>query len=372
MRIANRDIGSSHPPYIIAEIGVNHDGSVDRAIELVEHAKAAGADAIKLQYFETDRLMSKSAKLAAYQAAAGETDPIAMLRRLEFSLADMDRVVNRAHALGLHAIVTCFSTELVAEAEKLPFDAYKTASPDIIHRPLLHALAMTGKPLIVSTGASELEEVERAVTWLSEWGAAERLALLQCVSCYPTGLENAAFEGIGALSSVSAGPIGYSDHTREIDTSWRVVALGACILEKHLTYNQLARGPDHAASLEPDQFARYVAYAKDAHAGTSLAGLRPWIDRDGRTVVRMDDPVFVGAVKEVLPCERDVRTVSRQSLIATRDLPTGHALMERDITIKRPGTGIPPFELDLAIGRTLARPVEADTVITWDALGGET
>ncbi|MEZ6163705.1 MAG: N-acetylneuraminate synthase family protein [Phycisphaerales bacterium] len=137
MNIGNRQIGLDHPPYIIAEIGVNHDGQVDRALSLTDAAADAGADAVKLQFFRTDLLMSKAAKLAAYQKNAGETDPIEMLRRLELSLSDLARVVDRAHQLGIHAIVTVFSTQLVEVAR---WDAYKTASPDIVNRPLLEAV----------------------------------------------------------------------------------------------------------------------------------------------------------------------------------------------------------------------------------------
>ena len=133
MQIGDRKIGVDQPPYIIAEIGVNHDGEVARALELTDAAADAGADAVKLQFFETDRLMSKAAKLAAYQKNAGETDPIEMLKRLELTIDEMALVVDRAHERGIHAIVTVFSMELVEVAETLAWDAYKTASPDIVN-----------------------------------------------------------------------------------------------------------------------------------------------------------------------------------------------------------------------------------------------
>ena len=154
MRIGDRSIGREHSPYIIAEIGVNHDGSCECAQELVRAAAKAGADAAKFQYFETDRLMSNAAKLAAYQRAAGESDPISMLRRLELPIEDLAKCVTLAHELGIHAIVTVFSTELVRSADLLAWDAYKTASPDLIHKPLLLALSATGKPMILSTGSA--------------------------------------------------------------------------------------------------------------------------------------------------------------------------------------------------------------------------
>lgn len=334
MHISEKEIGPGHPPYVIAEIGVNHDGEVSRAIELTDAAADAGADAVKLQLFETDRLMSKAAKLAAYQKDAGETDPLKMLRRLELSIDEMAQVVDRAHERGIHAIVTVFSVELVEVAERLAWDAYKSASPDIINRPLLEAMAGTGKPLIVSTGASTLDEVVRAAEWLN--GIRDRLAFLQCVSSYPA-LE-AALGGIAAIHHATGLPTGYSDHTPELDTSVRGMHAGACVFEKHLTYDHTAAGPDHAASLEPFAMAAYIASAK---AGTCI------------------DPPKSGE-KAVLDCERDVREVSRQSLVSTRDLAEGETITHEMLTIKRPGTGIAPSRLDEIVGRRLVRDVEAD------------
>ncbi len=334
MHIGTRKFGDQAAPYVIAEIGVNHDGEVARALELTDAAAKAGADAVKLQLFQTDLLMSKAAKLAAYQVAAGETDPIEMLRRLELSIDEMGAVVERAHKHGLHAIITVFSVELVDQAESLAWDAYKSASPDIINRPLLEAMAETGKPLIVSTGASTMDEVMRAVGWLEH--NRDRLALLQCVSSYPA--PEPALDGIGVLHRATGLPIGYSDHTHAIETGRDAVALGAVILERHLTHDTRAPGPDHAASLEPAQFARYIALVHAAQPSCSRS---------------------LGA-KTVLACERDVRRVSRQSLVTRVPLPAGHTLKRTDLTIKRPGTGIEPWWLDEVLGCVLAKGIEGD------------
>ena len=256
MMIGDRHIGREHPPYIIAELGVNHDGSVERALEMTDAAAEAGADAIKLQLFRAEMLMSRASRLAGYQAAAGEHDPVEMLRRLELSIEQMATVVQHAHEHGLHAMVTVFSLPLVDIAAQLEWDAFKTASPDIIHRPLLEALMATGKPMIVSTGASTMEEVRRAAAWLAP--ASSRTAFLQCVSSYPTRDEDSSFGGIGALRDALGAVVGYSDHTPRIDSGAEAVQHGACILEKHLTWNRSAAGPDHAASLDPAQFTRFV------------------------------------------------------------------------------------------------------------------
>jgi sialic acid synthase SpsE len=338
-------IGPDHPVYVIAEIGVNHDGSEERARALVRAAAEAGADAIKLQLFEADRLMSAGSSLATYQREAGERDPRAMLRRLELSVDQMESIVALAHELGIHAIVTPFSAELVDLAEHLPFDAYKTASPDIIHRPLLERLIATGKPLIISTGASEPEEVQRALGWLeeAERGSLGRVALLQCVSSYPTSMAQAALGGVQALAQMFDGPVGYSDHTREVETGALAVAIGAHVLEKHLTYDRGAAGPDHSASLDPADLKQYVHLVR--HMPRELR----------HTPAPHPDPV-----KRVLEIERDVRRVSRQSLVLARDGRAGERLAPGDLTVKRPGTGIPPFMLRQTIGRTLARDVRAD------------
>ena len=386
MKIGNREIGLDHPPYVIAEIGVNHDGEVSRALELTDAAAEAGADAVKLQYFETDRLMSKAAKLAVYQKAAGETDPIAMLRRLELTLDEMVLVVDRAHERGIHAIVTVFSTELVERAEALAWDAYKTASPDIVNKPLLDRLAHTGKPMIVSSGASTLDEVVRAVGWLES--VRDRLAVLQCVSCYPA--PQMALGGIKAIANVIELPVGYSDHN--VFTSGAgAVSYGACMLEKHITYDCKAQGPDHKASLWEGMFAEYVRLAK-----TAKAEGRSSIDKmyESRGMVReplgldlrlyLQSSLFTSKTeagnafgvdhnpieKRVLDCERDVRAVSRQSVVSVGPIQTGTTITREHLTIKRPGTGILAYRLDEVIGSTATRDIEADVPLTEADLAG--
>jgi sialic acid synthase SpsE len=358
---------------VIAELGVNHDGSLEKALALTRAAAGAGADAIKLQLFEAERLMSRASRLAEYQEAAGELDPVAMLKRLELPLEAMARIVAQAHELKLHAIVTVFSLELVGPSRQIEWDAYKAASPDIINRPLLEAMAgmeqtrqaepASGPPLIISTGASTLQEVARALSWLHP--IRERLAVLQCVSSYPTTSANAELGGIAAISDIFPGAVGYSDHTPDTLTAALAVALGAKILEKHLTLNKRAVGPDHAASLTPAEMSQYVDYARRAH--TAKEHLR-------EVHTEADLAGFVGAAekisapgttferaKRVLPIEEDVRRVSRQSLTTVQKLEAGHRITREDLTVKRPGTGVAPFRMAEVVGRCLKRAVEADS-----------
>jgi len=337
LRIGERSIDSIEKPYIIAEIGVNHDGSVDRALELVELAVEAGADAVKVQYFEADRLLSGAARLAAYQRESGASDPFDLLRALELSIDDMAEIVARAHRLNLHAIVTPFSVEHVGSIGALAWDAFKTASPDIVNRPLIDAITRLGRPMIVSTGAADEDEVRRAIGWLA--CACDRLALLQCVSAYPTKDTDAALGGVSALREMFDGPVGYSDHTTATDTGALAVAAGAIVLEKHITDDRNAPGPDHAASLEPRSFAEYVRLARRAHV---MLGPRE---------------------KRVLEAERDVRNVSRQSVVAARDIRAGELITREALTIRRPGGGVEPWRLNEVVGKVAARRIACDEVI---------
>jgi sialic acid synthase SpsE len=340
MRIGDRLIDADHEPFVIAEIGVNHDGSVERAVELVDAAARAGADAVKLQLFETDRLLSRAAKLAAYQERGGTNDPFAMLRALELSTHDMTPIVERAHRSGLHAIVSIFSVELVDHAERLPFDAWKTASTDLINRPLIERMCATDRPIILSTGAATMDEVAETIVWIGD----HPHLFMHCVSAYPTPDEDAALGARLAMMRLTPRALGYSDHTAAVDTGALAVASGACMLEKHFTYDRGAPGPDHAASLDEAQFAEYVRLAR-----------RAWRMR-GRIE------------KTVSAIEQDVRAVSRQSITTTRPLAPGHTVERGDLTIKRPGTGLPPVHLESTIGRRIARPVEADLPLTEDDL----
>ena len=371
MRIGDREIGVDFPPYVIAEIGVNHDGEVTRALELTDAAADAGADAVKLQFFETDRLMSKAAKLAVYQRNAGETDPIEMLRRLELTIDEMELVVDRAHERGIHAIVTVFSTELVEIAETLAWDAYKSASPDIVNKPLLEAMARTGKPMIVSTGASTLDEIVQAVGWLDN--ARDRLAVLQCVSCYPA--PDSALGGITAIADATGLVVGYSDHTAELETGQMACVWGARVLEKHITYDRLAPGPDHQASLIASlELRRYIelscAHTILSEAFCVATGHSKGVSTDNVAgyLSAMNMAEQTATQKRVLDCERDVREVSRQSVVSVESISAGTTITRGMLAIKRPGTGILAYRLDEVVGRTAARDIDGDVPIVEEDL----
>jgi len=352
MRIGNLRIAQDAPPLVIAEIGVNHDGSMDQARALVDAACDAGADAVKVQWFEAKSLLSRAAILAKYQADAHESDPLAMLRRLELSAEELAALCDYIRARGALAIATVFSPGHVAPAAACAWDAFKVASPDLVNRPLLDELLKTGRALLVSTGASEAEEVRRTHEHLRTVGA--EAVFLHCVSAYPTAMESAALGAIGHVSALTGGVAGYSDHTEFVETGALAVACGARALEKHITLDRSLSGPDHAASLEPGAFAEYALRAREAF-------------EDG-WAAPADHPAIGSAlgdgVKRVLEIERDVRNVSRQSLVALRDIEAGEVIRRADLTTKRPGTGVSAWRIDEVVGAAAAERIEADWPIT--------
>ena len=277
--------------------------------------------------------------MAGYQDGKA-ADARALLDGLALSIDALKRLKGAAHARGLRFIVTPFSLADVADLATVGVDAVKIASPDAVNTPLLDAAAGLGVPLLVSTGTCGLGELDAAADVVRRTGG----ALLQCVSAYPTPDADAALGGIAALAAQFGVPVGYSDHTAAEDTGALAVACGAVVLEKHLTHHRGAAGPDHAASLDPLGFGRYVA------------------------TVRRAEAMLGPTVKRRLDVERDVAAVSRQSVCITRDLPAGHVLTRGDLAVKRPGTGIPAANLDALVGRTLARAVEADRVLRDDDL----
>jgi N,N'-diacetyllegionaminate synthase len=339
--IGNRAIGTNQPVFVIAEIGVNHDGSIDKAIALLKTAAETGADAVKIQLFQARRLMHGSAAFAEYQKqTASDSTAIDMLRRYELGEAEVRRIAHEAGQLGLHLLATPFSPGDLPLLRALDLPAVKIASPDLVNKPLLAQAAELGKPLLVSTGAATMEEVADSVRWLEGWDAS--FALLHCVSSYPTPADQANLRWIGELADRFGVPVGFSDHTTELMSGALAVAAGARIIEKHLTCDRTAPGPDHAASFDGPQFARYVQ------------------------LIRLASSMLGAGGKRVLPIEQDVRQVSRQSLVLARSVAAGAELAADDLTVQRPGTGVPAAAIDKLVGRRANRPLRIGEMMSWD------
>jgi len=346
LRIGDRSIGRGAPVLIIAEIGVNHDGSVERALELVDLAADCGADAVKLQVFRAQTLLHRSCRLAAYQERSGaERDPAEMLRKYELSPDALRRISTHIRKRRLLPIATPFSPTDIPTLASLNLAAVKIASPDLVNRVLLQGAASLLLPFLVSTGAATLDEIDATVGWLRDWQTP--FALLHCISSYPTEACDAHLSWIGDLHMRCGVHVGYSDHTTDTTCGAFAVAAGARFVERHLTYDCRAPGPDHSASSDPDRFARYVELIRQAEAMLGSPG------------------------KRVLSCEEDVRTVSRQSLILQRQVPARESICRDDLTVQRPGTGISAAEIDDVIGKRAVRDLPAGAMLSWEMIGGE-
>lgn len=343
--IAGRRVGDGHPCFVIAEAGVNHNGDPALAQRLVDAALEAGADAVKFQTFSAEQLATADAPKAAYQAEA--TDPaesqLDMLRRLELT-RDVYRALHAyCRSRNILFLATPFDEGSADFLHELGMEAIKVPSGEITNLPLLAHVARKRKPMIVSTGMATLEEVDGAVRVIRREGCGE-IALLHCVSNYPAAAADANLRAMRTMSDAFNLPAGYSDHTLGMEVALGAAALGACIIEKHLTLDRALPGPDHRASLEPEEF-------KDLVRG-----------------IRIVESALGHGRKEPAPSEASTAKVARRSLVAARDLPAGAVLEEGDIACRRPGTGLPPALRDSLIGRRTRVAVNAGSLLQMEML----
>ena len=332
--MGSRLVGPGEPVYVVAEAGVNHDGKVDRALALVDAAADAGADAVKFQVFDVERLVARGTEKAEYQKAGdrGESQD-EMLRGLQLERDDFARIAEHSRSRGIAFLASPFDEASVDVVVELGAPAIKIASPDLVNLPLVGYAASKGLPLVLSTGMADMEETRRGVDAARAAGAKE-LVVLQCVSTYPAQPEDANLAAMSTLSRELEVPIGFSDHTLGTAVAIAAAALGACLIEKHLTLDRSSPGPDHAASLEPAEMRALVEGCRTAQAAIG----------DG--------------IKRPADAELENARVVRRSLAAALDLPAGSVIARSSLVALRPGTGIPAARLDELVGRELARDVE--------------
>ncbi|MDX9749899.1 MAG: N-acetylneuraminate synthase [Flavobacteriales bacterium] len=326
------------PVRVIAEAGVNHNGDRDRALALVDVAAEAGADMVKFQTFKAERIVSPHAPKAAYQqrtTGTGESQ-LDMVRRLELSEADHDAIIARCAQRGIAFLSTPFDMESIELLVRKGVQLGKVPSGEVTHKAHLQAMARAFPQVIMSTGMCTLDEVRAAVDVLLGAGASrDAITLLHCNTEYPTPMADVNLRAMRTLARELGMPVGYSDHTLGIEVPIAAVAMGATVIEKHFTLDRSLPGPDHAASLEPDELRAMVR------------------------AVRHIEQALGDGVKAPTPSEIGNRAIARRSIHITADLPAGTVLEAHHLAMLRPGDGISPMDQDQVLGRTLCRPLAA-------------
>lgn len=339
VHIAGRELGPGHPALVVAEIGNNHDGSVRQAERLIEAAAEAGADAVKLQTHIAEAEMLPSTPTPPHF----DEPRWDFTRRMELSKDDHLRLKVFAEERNLVFFSSPFSVEAVELLEEIGAPAYKVASGELTNPPLLEAVAATGKPVLLSSGMSGIDDVERAAAILRAGGS--ELLVFQCTSNYPCPPELVNLRAMAMMGERLDAPYGLSDHTAGIWTSIAAVALGASVVEKHFTLSKRLYGPDHHSSLTPEELAQLV---------------------EG---VRTVEAALGSGLKERDPSLNPARATFEKSIVARVAIPAGAVLAREMLTTKRPGNGISPLRIDEIVGRRVARGVEANAQLQEADLG---
>jgi len=345
MEINGHKIGPCEAPYFIAEAGVNHNGDLEVAEQLIDVAVDAGADAVKFQTFSADRLVAQEAETADYQEeTTDEESQHEMLRRYELDRDAHKRLIEYCAARDIVFLSTPFDPESADMLAELGVPAIKVGSGDLDNHPLLEHIASLDVPMIVSTGMGTMEEVFQAYKAIYSVDPVVDLVFLHCTSAYPTAVEEVHLRAMQMMDKRLPVPVGYSDHTTLPETPAIAVAAGACVLEKHFTIDSTLPGPDHKASLEPDELSRSVGLVETAAKALG------------------------NSEKSPVESEIENRTDSRKSLHAATDIKAGTILSESHIDIVRPADGLSPRDYDEVIGTSLKKSLSEGEPITREDL----
>ena len=341
VEISGRKIGRNNKCFVIAEAGVNFNGDLDMALKLVDVASESGADVVKFQTFNSDRVVTGDAPKAEYavETTGNQQSHLDMMRSLEFTPDMHEPIIQRCASKGILFLSSPFDEGSADLLDDFGVSAFKIPSGEVTNIPFLCHIAEKKKPMIVSTGMCDLGEVDRAVSAIREHGN-DQIILLHCVSNYPADPSNVNLKVMDTMSSAFGVPIGFSDHTIGNEIPLAAVAMGASVIEKHFTLDKSLPGPDHRASLEPKELEMMI------------------------NGIRVIESAMGNGIKIPADSERNTADVARKSLVSSKNLSEGHVLVEEDIDIKRPGTGIPPFDKQVIIGRTLKKDLKRDTLFT--------
>lgn len=336
----------NRPCFIIAEAGVNHNGSLDSALDLVDIAAAAGADAVKFQSFRAEDLVTEDAPKAEYQkrATGSEKSQFKMLKELELDEGAFVEIAARCKERRILFMSTPFDEGSADHLESLGMSIFKIPSGELTNHPLIRHIAAKGKPVIQSTGMATLDEVARAVEVIRSTGNTE-FQLLHCVSDYPADPATVNLRAMQTMRERFQVPVGLSDHTLGTHIPVAAVAMGAACIEKHFTSDKSLPGPDHQASLDPAELKEMIRQIREVESA------------------------FGSGVKAPTDAERQTALVARRSVVASRDLPAGQVLGHADLALRRPGSGLAPSEIPGLIGKRLAKSVLRNALIKPEDLG---
>jgi len=342
IKIGDRLIGINQPVFIIAEAGVNHNGDIKLARKLVDVAKDAGADAIKFITYKSEDVVTKSAEMASYQEkniGKRETQQ-EMLKKLELDYEAFVELKNYCDKKNIIFLSTPHTEDAAEFLEDL-VPAYKISSPDLINLPFLKSVAKKGKPIILSTGMSTMQEIKEALETIHKEGN-KQVILLHCTSNYPCALEEVNLRAMQNMKKEFDCLIGYSDHTMGTIVPIAAVSLGAVIIEKHFTLDKSLPGPDHEASLEPEALKKMVEKIRKVE-------------------------MMLGSFEKVpTESEKEIMKLIRKSIVAKRDIKNGETIEKEMLVIKRPGTGIEPKFIDETLGKKAKKAIGKDEIIKWD------
>ena len=341
IKIGNNFIGEMCPTFIIAEAGINHNGSLKLAKKLIEAAKESGADAVKFQTFKAEEVVTKNAEKAEYQKkTTSENSQYEMIKKLELSADDFKDLSSHANKKGILFLSSPFDLDSIDILDDLNVPAFKFGSGEITNFPSLEYAATKGKPIILSTGMASLCEIEEAFNLLKE--KISDIILMHCVTSYPAKTEDINLKVIETLKCAFNVPVGFSDHTIGIEMAVAAVAMGASVIEKHFTLDKNLVGPDHKASLEPDELERMIKSIKNVEKGMG------------------------NGIKQLTIEEEEIKKIARKSVVARVDINKGVTLKEEMLAIKRPGTGISPKYFNFLIGKKLRKSISADCLLNLD------
>lgn len=343
VKIGDRPVGAGAPVYIIAEAGSNHDRDLDQARRLIDVAAEAGADAVKFQTFRADAIVAETTTRAKYLDAIlppGQTMSD-LFRQLELPREWHAGLKEHAESRGIDFLSTPFDHEAVDLLDDIGVKAFKVATYELWHLPLIRDIASRGKPIICSTGMANIAEVQAAVDTVAATGN-DQLILLHCVVNYPPPFSDLNLRAIETMRTAFRVPVGYSDHSPGLLAPIVATTLGAAVLEKHFTTDRSRPGPDHRFALEPDDLRAMVQAVRDTEAALG----------DG--------------VKRMAAAEADLYVTARRSLFAARTIEADSVLSEADVAILRPGTGMEVHDLPHVVGRTARRRINRHEPLAWD------